>query len=476
MTLIKTLFDMAWSLLSAVIEGLFDLLKSLISPDRKTELTANFLPEAELLSSNNTGFCLTGKRSLSIAQSTKNALIIGSTGNFKSSGILIPSILRMRGYSSLVITDFSGELLQKTSGALLADCYTVYQVSPGNPHASEGFNPLFRIKTTSDIQKLSKMVVINALGTGSKDPFWNMSAESLISLVIKYVIIHTPKEYHSLLNVYTIISTLGYAPDKVDSLIVRTNDQSLISEYKAFISYGDKVLASIIATCRAALSIFSTDPSVALTTSHDTLDFSGFRKEKTALFITTNTKDMRYYSLFTSLFLEQFFGETMNRLPNKDDLPLFFLIDEASSLYFNSLQITIANIRKYNAGILQVYQSAAQIVDLYGTAVAKAITENSFARVYMAGQPISVAQELEATLGKFEYRDEKEVRHVRSLMTADEIRQSDESIILCGNKPAIKTSITPYFKQPKLNSLSQLPPYKAVNKIPFNKPPLLPLD
>lgn len=44
----------------------------------------------------------------------------------------------------------------------------------------------------SDIQKLSKMVVINALGTGSKDPFWNMSSEGLISLIAKYVLAYTP--------------------------------------------------------------------------------------------------------------------------------------------------------------------------------------------------------------------------------------------------------------------------------------------
>ena len=473
MKIIKILFDIVGDILSEIIEAIFDFVKAIISRDRKIELNARFLPASELLSSSNKGFCLTGRKSLTIEQSTKNALIIGSTGNYKSSGVLIPSILKMRGNSSLVITDFSGELLQKTSGALLEDGYEIQVLNYSTPDLSEGYNPLLRVKSTSDIQKLSKMVVINALGTGSKDPFWNMSAESLISLIAKFVITHTPKDFHSLLTVYSIISTLGYAPEKVDRLMVQSNDPVLLSEYKAFLSYGDKVLASVIATCRAALSIFATDPNVALTCSHDTIDFSAFRKQKQALFITTNTKDMRYYSLVTSLFLEQFFGETMSQFPGKNDLPVFFLIDEASSLYFNSLQITIANIRKYNAGILQIYQSAAQLVDLYGQSVAKAITENSYARVYMSGQPIHVAQELETTLGKFEYLDEKEVRHTRSLMTASEIRETSDSLILCGNNPAIKTSIIPYFKQSKLTKLSQLPPYHPINKLPFTTPPLL---
>jgi type IV secretory pathway TraG/TraD family ATPase VirD4 len=477
MGIIKTLFDILGDIICAIIEAIFDCIKAFITSDRKTEMNADFLPASELLSSSNKGFCLNGKKSLSIQDSFKNALVVGSTGNFKSSGVLIPSLLKMCGHSSIVVTDFSGELQLKTSGAFISAGYDVNVIDWGNPDASEGYNPLKHLtNTTSDIQKLSKMEVVTALGTGSKDPFWNLSAEAVCNLMTKYIVRHAPPEYQSLYNVYHLVSAFGYQPDNLDKLFLRANDPELLAEYKTFNAYGSKMLVSIIATCRAALSIFGTDPNVALTTSHDTIDFASFRQRKKVLYITTNTKDMRYYSLITSLFLEQFFGEVMSQLPKTGDLPVFFLIDEASSLYFNNLQIVVSNIRKYNAGILQIYQSAAQLVDLYGQSIAKAITENSYARVYMSGQPISVAQELESTLGKFEYWDDKEVRHIRSLMTADEIRQSDESLILCGNKPAIKTQILPYFKQSRLNRLAQLRPYQPANKLPYDKPPLLSLD
>jgi len=184
---------------------------------------------------------------------------------------------------------------------------------------------------------------------------------------------------------------------------------------------------------------------------------------------------MRYYSLITSIFLEQFFGHIMTNLKKRGELPLFFLLDEASSLYFGNLQITISNIRKSFSGILQIYQSWNQIVDLYGAPIAKAITENCFARVHMPGQPIQVAQELETTLGKFEYLDEKNVRHTRSLMAANEIRESKASIILCGNNPAIKTPTFPYFNQFRLNQLTKIDPYQPVNKLPFTQAPIIPL-
>ncbi len=473
--IIKIVLDCIVGIVGWVFDGLFEAIKYFATTPQKTEFNASFTHKAEVLGKGK-GFCLTGRKSLSISDSTKNVLVIGSTGNYKSSGVLIPSLLRMRGSSSLFVTDFSGELLQKTSGAFLEEGYDVLSLNYGNPESSEGYNPMLRMKNVSDIQKMSKMVIVNALGTGGKDPFWNLSAESLISLMATYLLKHADNEYRTLNNVYLLISTLAFAPEKIDRSIVKTNDEALLTEYKAFLSYGDKTLSSIIATCRSALSIFATDPQVALTTSHDTLNFHEFRKRKKILYINTNTSSMRYYSLVTSLLLEQVFAHVMSSLPTKGDLPLFFLIDEASSLYFNNLQITVSNIRKYNAGILQVYQSAAQLVDLYGQSVAKAITENSFARVYMPGQPISVAQELEATLGRFEYKDDKGTRHVRPLMTADEIQHSSDSLILCGNKPAIKTKIVPYFKQGNLLEMTNLSPYQPTNKLPFITPPTIQFD
>lgn len=471
--IIRFLFEIVEGIFGAVVEGFFALIAACFSSKKKTEYTADFLPAGEVLSTYNKGFCLTGRRSLTVEASYSNALVIGGSGSGKSSRVLIPSILKMMGASSLVIHDPSGELFHKTSGALVQTGYAVKSVNYALAEQSEGFNPLARAKTLSDIQKVSKLVILNSLGQ-SKDPFWNISSEALIALFCRFLVYHCALEYRTMHNVLYLINTFGTpAAKKIDQLIVRTHDEGLIADYKAFVAYDNKLLMNIIATSRAALNIFN-DPAVAKVTAHDTVDFMEFRHKKTALFINNNVSDMKYYSVITSIFLEQFFAAVMSRIPGSE-LPVFFLIDEASSLYFGSLNVTVSNIRKYKSGILQIYQSAAQLIDLYGQSIAKAITENSYAKVYMAGQPITVAQELEQTLGKFEYRDEKEVRHIRSLMTADEIRQLDESLILCGNKPAIKAKMTPYYEQSKLRKQSALPPFQPSNKIPFDTPPLIQL-
>ena len=155
---------------------------------------------------------------------------------------------------------------------------------------------------------------------------------------------------------------------------------------------------------------------------------------------------MHYYGALSSLFFQQFLNDLLIRIPAKNENNIFFLLDEASSMYLPGLSTTISNIRKYNSGILLIYQDYHQLEHVYGTYEAKNITANCYAKVYLPGQPIETCKMLETTLGKFEYEDENEVRHIRQLMMADEIRMSDRAIVLIGNKPPIHAKLRPYYK------------------------------
>lgn len=472
--LLTLLFNIITGIAGEILQLLLDFTTAIVPAHRKTELNADFISAGKLLYHNQKGFCLTGKRSLYIEDSFSNALVLGGSGSGKSSCILIPSILKMADGSSLVIHDPSGELFQKTSGALIKMDYVVKVLHYSAPELSERYNPLERAKSTSDIQKISKLVVHNALGQG-KDPFWNTSAEGLISLFARYLVNHTSVRYRTLHNVLHLINTFSAAPEKVDRLFVRAGDSLLLTDYKAWVAYGDKTLMSIIATARAALSVFS-DPSVAKVTSSDTLDFATFRNVKTALYINNSVKEMRYYSVISAIFFEQFFGEVMNSLPAKKDLPIFFLLDEASSLFLGLLPTAISNIRKYDSGILQIYQHYHQMVDLYGHAQARNIAANCYAKVYLSGQPIEIAQELETTLGEFQFVDDDGIQRTRPLMTADEIRQAKHSIILCGNHAPILGKMVPFYQQRLLKKLTEIPPVQKSHAPSQETPPLIQFD
>jgi type IV secretory pathway TraG/TraD family ATPase VirD4 len=472
--IINAIFELIFSIISEVIGGLFDFVGSIKMSDRKTEYNSEFVAVQKILNREDDGFCLTGDYCLSVKESYMNGVAFGGSGSGKSSTILVNSILMMSaGNSSLVIHDPSHELRKLTSGYLIEQGYEIKVINYSSVN-SECFNPLERCETISDIQKLASLLVRNSLGD-SKDPFWNKSAESVISLFIRFLIFYSELEYRTLYNVLHLINVFAGNPEKIDRLIVKTGDQKLLTEYKAFVAYGDKTLSSILATAKATLNLF-TDQIVACITSFDTIDFTEFRSKKVALFLCNNVNDMHYYGALSSLFFQQFFNEILSRIPGQKEKSVFFLLDEASSMYLPALSTTISNIRKYESGMLLIYQDYNQLEHNYGAHEAKNIAANCYAKVYLPGQPIETCKILETTLGNFEYEDEKGNRKIRKLMTADEIRMSEKAIVLIGNKPPINAKLRPYYKDRNLNSMTKIPPYEPLNMLPFEIPPLIPMD
>jgi type IV secretion system protein VirD4 len=462
--IVNALFGVIFSLCESIINGICDLIVAASPSKRNETYSADFIHSNKVLFANEKGFCLIGDKCLSIQDSFSNALVFGGSGSGKSSRILIPSILKMAGASSLCIHDPSGELFEKTSGAMKNAGYNVKVLNYANTGFSENFNPLHRVKNISDIKKISKLLIYASLGGGGKDPFWNSASENLLSIFIRYILFYTEEQYHTLSNVLYLLNAFAGTPKKVDVLIVQTKDEALLAEYKAFVAYDSKMLMSILATAKTALSIFA-DPEIARITSKDTIDFESFRKEKTILFINNNVNDMKYYSVLSSIFFEQFFASIMSSLPTQKDFPIFFLLDEASSLYLNILPTAISNIRKYNSGILQIYQSQSQLFDLYGIPQGRNIVANSYAKVYMSGQPPETARELESILGKYEFVDSDNNRRTRQLLTMDEIRILKEAIILCGNLPPIKAKMIPYYEHKELLHLTQIAPFVVEEKL-----------
>lgn len=472
--IVASILELLFDLMVEVIAGLFEFIGSLFQKERKTEFNADFITAESVLQKNNTGFCLTGKFSLTSEESFKNALILGGSGSGKSSTVLINSALKMaRGNSSIIFHDPSHEIRLLVSGALKELGYVIKVLDYSNQR-SECFNPLARCKSISDIQKLSSALIRNALGE-SKDAFWNKSAESLLSLFIRYLVFYAEPQFRTLYNAMHLINVFAGSPEKIDLLMVKTGEAKLLSEYKAFVAYGDKTLMSIVATAKSALALFS-DETVALITTLDTIDFNQFRTNKIALFINNSVPEMHYFATLSSLFFQQFFNHLLIRLPAKTENNIFFLLDEASSMYLPSLSTTISNIRKYKSGILLIYQDYHQLDNIYGAYEAKNISANCYAKVYLPGQPIETCKTLELTLGKFEFEDENGKKNIRQLMMADEIRMTDRAIVLIGNKAPIHAKLYPYYENRRLRTLTELLPISPSNILPFDNPPLLQLQ
>lgn len=463
-----------------IIEGIIKLLYQLVVVFIKFVSGNDFSYKARfglpglLLSLSNYGFCLTGKKSLSVKDSYENVLISGSTGTGKSSTVLIPSCLKMHDHS-LIVHDPSGEISTKTAGYLQqVHKFKKKVLNYSDPERSSFFNPLARIRTQSDSQKVAELLVHHSMGNSGGDKFWSLEATSLIFLLIE-ILREQDSKYCNLRNVLNLLQLMS-DPKGIDRLFSKTDDESLYNSYKSFVAYDSKIQSGIIAQAKAALNIFNMD-SVAQVTSSDTLDFESFRKEKTILYIQNGLADQRIFSVISAIFFEQFWAYLMRTLPSDDDLSLFLLIDEVASLgMMPTLQLALANVRKYRAGMLLSIQDFAQLVQLYKND-AHAIKANCVTKLYFSGQSLETARELQSILGQFEYKDEKGYKIKRELMTHQEVRMMDKrsALIISGNRKPIKVKLTPYYKQTKLNRYSQISEPIIYNAVP-KEISLLPLS
>lgn len=163
----------------------------------------------------------------------------------------------------------------------------------------------------------------------------------------------------------------------------------------------------------------------------------------------------------------------LSYIPIKGERHIFMILDEfASSAKFPDFAITISNIRKNSAGILLCVQDEMSLSAIYGEAQAHQIKTNCGIQCYLKGEPIHTCRDLSQVFGKYSYTDEKGIVRTRELMTPDEIRMTDDALILVNNQPPLKYSPTPYYQSIWLEHLSQAKPYFTTEK-QIADPPLI---
>ncbi|HTB30984.1 MAG TPA: type IV secretory system conjugative DNA transfer family protein [Bacteroidia bacterium] len=477
MSFIESLFDLIVGILGGIIKFLFEFIGEIITgiPKRKKEHSAHFSPAWELMSFSQKGFCLNGKSCISVKTSYTGALIVGGTGAGKSSTVIIPTIFKTTG--TKIINDPSSELYIRTSSALRHyKNYDIKRLNFADPSVSSAYNPLTRANTSSEIQKVSSLLVSNSLGNNPKDPFWNTQSVAAIAMAITLLKRIGKKEYINLYNVRNLLNQMGGSAEKVDALFSKFADEVLFNEYKSFLSYDPKLVSNIIATCKAALQIFS-DEAVARVTSYDDINMEDFRKKPTALYINNSISESRYYAIITSLFMEQLFSYILSRFPAKGEQDIFFLIDEMGSLRLPTLPLIAANIRKHSGGIMALVQDYSAVIHNFGAYEAATIKANLNAKLFFTGASNEVSTEISKTLGRYQYEDGKGRTIIRDLMTPDEVRMLNphRGILIMGHHAPVYARLHPYYKNAKQRRWSEMPPVKLGSKIPETVP-LLDLD
>jgi type IV secretion system protein VirD4 len=401
-------------------------------------------------------------------------LLFAGTGQGKTSKIIVNSVINLsRSGSSIIINDPAAEIRLLTSGHLAKIGYKIYVIDLANPQQSHGLNPIIKARESASARSKVAKQLVGQTDKG-KDDFWNSSAEQIFVFVLELLSLLDERCF-TITNIARLIDAFG-SPKTLDWLVVQHATPELLLKYKSIIGMDSKTMSNIIATCKSKLVLWN-DPAIQRISSFSDIAIAKFRIEKSILYITGSPVEQAYYKPYISLVFQAFFDVLLAALPSKKDLPVFYVIDEASSMEILNINALFSNVRKYLCGILLCYQSPFQIVDQYGQNVAKALNDNAFLKMYLGGgHNIETATMLEKTLGLTEIEVGENKTAIRPLMASDEIRQlkENEALVLCSNYKPYKIKTKPYFKQFYLRWITSISPFEIENVLP-DEVPLVPL-
>lgn len=437
---------------------------------------ARFLSEGEsrlFLSGRNTGVVLDGlgRKRLSDQASFEHVAIISPTGAGKTTRYVAPNLLTLDN-CSMVVTDPSGELYAKTSGAMAQRGFDVQVLNLEQPAHSLGYNPVAKANTHDEINDLALVLMRSSTPeVKAGDEIWYSEAQNLLAILIRCLKNTNEPEWINLHNLLYLLENFGNRGRGLFAFVERYADDLTFSQFKGFISGNEKMIASFTTMARNALQMVS-DPAIASIFSHDELDFESLRQRKTVLYIVVPSKKLKLYGPLLNLFYTQFFDAQDDLKFTSQGLPIFALLDEFGHAMIPNFDTVATTIRKYRVSLSIILQDYGQLRKQYGDDAAKTILSGAMrTKVFYTGLDTETASMVEKMLGTVEYEykrnGHKSWRH-SNLMNADRISRMEKDQALCvsSNQEPIILSTTPCYRDRHLDRLMQTQPHPLPCALP----------
>lgn len=400
--------------------------------------------------------------------SYEHLALIARTGGGKTSSYIIPNIFTLDN-ASIVVTDLSGELFEKTSGFMAKRGFNIEVLNLSDIKNSLRYNPLYYANTSHEIAELSHILIksANPIST-AEGQYWLSGAEQILNILISCLKATKKEEYINLANLRYLLNNFGEDGRNLDDFIVKYADDMIFSEWKGFTGSGNlKVIQTFVSTALNSLKALA-NHNLALLTARNSIDFKGLRRKKSIFYLIVPQEKMEFYSFLLNIFYTQLFNFLMSSRDRKN-LPVYLLLDEFGHLSIPNFSTIITTIRKYKVSISILLQSVTQLERQYGKADATTILSGGIgSKIFYSGADLETTTMLEKILGTVKrryksgdhwvYRDEK-------VMGLDKIRtmRDDRAIYLYSNKKPIILKIRPYYKSFKFNRYSKIAPYKVKN-------------
>ena len=395
----------------------------------------------------------------------------------KGVGIVIPNLL---SYSdSVVVLDIKQENFRLTAGFRRAHGQAVYLF---NPFAEDGcthrYNPLSVI--ADDMFRVGDILAIGYVlyPAGGHDEFWKDQARNLLLglVLLLWDLREARRAGASGVPDYPITMGEVLRQSSGNGLPVKTYLNRMLIQHRQYLSRAcidalnrflandDKVLASILATFNAPLTIWA-NPIVDAATSANDFDLRDVRRRKMSVYLGVTPDHLSEAAILMNLMFSQLVN--LNTKELAEDNPALkyqclLLLDEMTAI--GKIQIiarAVAYMAGYNLRLLSIVQSDSQLESVYGRADARTIVTNHAMQILFAPREQKDANAYSEMLGTRTERSRSTSRsngmfgarggasesfsdQRRALMLPQEIKELDrdkEIILLENTKPILADRI-----------------------------------
>jgi type IV secretion system protein VirD4 len=338
-----------------------------------------------------------------------NVLVVGATGTGKTVSIVTPNLLNEDG--SYILCDPKGSLYGKYAERMRRDGYAVKRVSFIRPELSSHYNPLAYISGEEDIAKMAHAIVYSDVKEGKghlADPFWDQTAEILLTALIGYLAEFCPKADQNLKNVCKLLraaensqdncgseSTLDRVFAEAKKRSERTGkDSYAVRQYEQYRLAADRTLRSIQISLAALVARFDVEPLRSMM-EYDEIDFASAGRKRTVIFTEISDCD-RSMDVIANLFFSQAVRELMRYADTKCSgfklpVPVKFILDDfATNVTIGDFPRMISSFRSRQISVMIMIQAESQLAARYGEE-AETVISNCDTYVYLGSNDIRQA-------------------------------------------------------------------------------------
>ncbi|WP_325089056.1 type IV secretory system conjugative DNA transfer family protein [Burkholderia contaminans] len=421
----------------------------------------------------------------------------------KGVGIVIPNLL---SYSdSVVVLDIKQENFRLTAGFRRAHGHAVYLF---NPFAEDGrthrYNPLSVI--ADGIFRVGDILAIGHVlyPAGGHDEFWKDQARNLLLGLVLLLCDWREARRAGASGVPDYPITMGEVlrQSSGNGLPVKTYLNRMLIQHRQYLSRAcidalnrflandDKVLASILATFNAPLTIWA-NPIVDAATSANDFDLRDVRRRKMSVYLGVTPDHLSEAAILMNLMFSQLVN--LNTKELAEDNPALkyqclLLLDEMTAI--GKIQIiarAVAYMAGYNLRLLSIVQSDSQLESVYGRADARTIVTNHAMQILFAPREQKDANAYSEMLGTRTERSRTTSRsngmfgarsgasesfsdQRRALMLPQEIKELDrdkEIILLENTRPILAERICYWRERAFTSRLMASPTVPALDLVRF---------